>query len=652
MNAEVTEPIWAPSSARASASRLHGFIRAHRHRLDDDGYAALHRWSVEEPAEFWPAVSDFAGIRYESRHSSAVLDADRMPGARWFEGATLSFADNLLRPDFDSVALISADETGRRSALGRDELRRQVAAVAAALESFGVEPGDRVAGLLPNCAETVVAMLAAASVGAIWTSCSPDFGRRGILERFAQIEPKVLFAADGYFYAGKRIDTLPKLAEVAAGLPALRAVVVVGYCDPRPDLSAAPHAKRFDELVRDSGVAGFEPAALPFAHPLYILYSSGTTGPPKCIVHGAGGTLLQHQKEHLLHCDIRPGDVVFYFTTCGWMMWHWLVSALAAGATLVLYDGSPMHPDPGVLWRLAADESVAVFGTSAKYLAALEKSGYVPREAVDLGALRTVLSTGSPLAPSSFDYAYRSIKSDLQLSSISGGTDIISCFALGNPMRPVYRGELQCRGLGMDVRVFDDAGRAVTERKGELVCASPFPSMPLGFWNDPGGRKYRAAYFERFPGVWCHGDYAELTAHDGLIIHGRSDAVLNPGGVRIGTAEIYRIVEQFPFVAESVAVAQQWEDDTRIVLFVRMKAGCRLDEALTGEIRAALRREASPRHVPAKIVEVADIPRTLNGKISEVAVRKAIHGLDVPNRDALANPEALDEFRNRVELSS
>ncbi|HEX7081389.1 MAG TPA: acetoacetate--CoA ligase [Gammaproteobacteria bacterium] len=648
----MSRPLWTPTEARASASLLHRFIREHAPRLDGAGYDALHAWSVSKPDEFWGAMADFAGIRFAAPPSSVVADFDRMPGARWFEGAELGFADNLLRPDFDGPALIAIDETGRRKVLDRRAVRAQAAAVAASLEALGVGPGDRVAGLLPNCAETVVAMLAAASIGAVWTSCSPDFGARGVLERFGQTEPKVLFAADGYFYGGKRIDTLAKTAEVAAALPGLRAVVVVGFCDPRPEIAAIPAALRFDEIARETAHGALAPRALPFAHPLYILYSSGTTGPPKCIVHGAGGTLLQHQKEHILHCDIRPNDVVFYFTTCGWMMWHWLASALAAGATLVLYDGSPFHPDPGVLWRAAERERIAVFGTSAKYLAALEQSGYRPRDQVDLAALKSVLSTGSPLAPSSFDYVYDAIKKDLQLSSISGGTDIISCFALGNPMLPVYRGELQCRGLGMDVQVYDDAGRPVQGRKGELVCASPFPSMPLGFWNDPDGAKYRAAYFERFPGVWCHGDYAELTPHGGLIIHGRSDAVLNPGGVRIGTAEIYRIVEQFPEVAECVAVGQEWDGDTRIVLFVRLMEGRALDGRLVDTIRAALKREASPRHVPAKILAVTDIPRTLNGKISETAVRDAVHGRDVPNRDALANPEALDQYRNRPELAS
>ena len=650
MNTERIEPIWRPSDARIAATQMRRFIERHRSALDDDGYRALYRWSVDRPDEFWPAIAEFADVRFASPPSRVLVDRERMPGARWFDGATLSFAENLLRPEHDAPALIAADETGRRRALGRGELRAMSAALAAGFEALGVGPGDRVAALLPNCAETVVAMLAAASVGAVFSTCSPDFGAAGVVDRFGQIEPKVLIAADGYFYAGKRIDGIEKLAEIAARLPSVEQVIVVGYCDPSPSLSGVPRAVQWDDVLAAHAGARFAPRALPFSHPLYILYSSGTTGVPKCIVHGAGGTLLQHQKEHVLHCDIKPGDVVFYYTTCGWMMWHWLVSALAAGATLLLYDGSPLHPEPDALWRLAARESVAVFGTSAKYLQALEKSGAVPADAGGLGALRAVLSTGSPMPPSSFDYVYRAIKDDVQLASISGGTDIVSCFALGNPIWPVYRGELQCRGLGMDVKIFDERGRPVRGRKGELVCASPFPSMPLGFWNDPDGSKFRAAYFERFPGVWCHGDYAELTPRDGMIIHGRSDAVLNPGGVRIGTAEIYRIVEQFDEIEECVAVGQRFENDTRIVLFVRMRPGRRLDERLADEIRARLRRDASPRHVPAKILEVADIPRTRNGKISELAVRDAVHGIDAGNRDALANPESLDEFRGRPEL--
>ena len=611
-------------------------------------YAALYDWSIDRPAEFWAAIWKFSEIQSTVSYHTVVQDFDRMPGARWFEGATLNFAANLLRPQRDGAAIVFAGESGERLELTWAELRRQVASVAAALRSLGIGRGDRVAGYLANRPETVVAMLATASLGAVWSSCSPDFGVDAVLDRFGQIAPKALFATDGYFYNGKSIDSLPVVAQIAAQLEGLVAVVIVPYRVERPDVTGIPRAVFFAALASSAVAQQFEPVA--FSDPLYILYSSGTTGAPKCIVHSVGGTLIQHRKEHVLHTDIRAGDVVFYFTTCGWMMWHWLVSSLASGATIILYEGAPLHPDPGVLWRLAERESVSVFGTSAKYLSALQKSGYVPREQVRLQSLRTVLSTGSPLAPSSFDFVYRDVKADLQLSSIAGGTDLISCFALGNPMLPVYRGELQCRGLGMKVEIFDAQGRSVREEKGELVCTAPFPSMPIGFWNDPQGRKYRAAYFERFPNAWCHGDYAELTAHDGLIIYGRSDAVLNPGGVRIGTAEIYRIVEQFEEIAESIVVGQDWEGDTRVILFVRLAPGRRLDAALAQRLRGAIRGSASPRHVPAKILEVADIPRTMNGKIVELAVRDIIHGRNVDNRDALANPQALDYFRDRVEL--
>jgi acetoacetyl-CoA synthetase len=644
----MSEAIWKPSK-RIARSGMQRFLVAQRARLAGEDYAALHAWSIARPDEFWAAVWEFCGIEGEFSPDSVVRDFDRMPGARWFEGATLNFAENLLRRPGAGAAIVFANERGERDELSWDDLEHQVASVAAALRSFGVGRGDRVAGFVANRPEAVVAALATASVGAIWSSCSPDFGIDGVLDRFGQIVPKVLFATDGYCYAGKEIDSMSTVAAIAARLPQLAAVVVIPYRRERPDVRDIPRTHLFTSLTAALATPRFE--ALPFSAPLYILYSSGTTGVPKCIVHGAGGTLLQHQKEHVLHTDIGAGDTVFYFTTCGWMMWHWLVSTLACRARIVLYDGAPFYPDPGVLWRLAANEGISVFGTSAKYLSALEKASYLPREHVKLDALQTVLSTGSPLAPASFDFVYRDIKRDLQLSSIAGGTDLISCFALGNPILPVYRGELQCRGLGMKVEIFDADGRAVRQTPGELVCTAPFPSMPVGFWNDPDGSRYHAAYFERFPNVWCHGDYAELTAHDGLIIHGRSDAVLNPGGVRIGTSEIYRVVEQFPEVAESIAIGQSWQGDTRIVLFVRPQPGCRLDADLAARLREALARQASPRHRPAKVLEVADIPRTISGKIVELAVRDVVHGRPVKNRAALANPEALDFFRDRPELA-
>jgi acetoacetyl-CoA synthetase len=630
-----------------AASNLQRFIAAQRAHLRGGDYAALYEWSVAEPAAFWGAVWQFCAIQASADADVVLRDGDRMPGARWFEGAKLNFAANLL-PQRRGAAIVFANERGERAELGWTDLHRQVAAAAAGLRALGVRRGDRVAAYVANRPETVVMMLATASIGAVWSSCSPDFGVEAVLDRFGQIEPRVLIATDGYWYNGKRVDCLPQARAIASRLQGLVAAVILPYVDAVPRVAEIEGATTFAELIAHDAAPHFEP--LPFTHPLYILYSSGTTGVPKCIVHGAGGTLLQHRKEHVLHTDIRPGDVVFYFTTTGWMMWHWLVSALASGATIVLYDGAPLHPDPGVLWRLAERESVSVFGTSARYLGALEKSGYTPRGNVELPALRSILSTGSPLSPASFDFVYDNIKGDVQLASIAGGTDLISCFGLGNPLLPVYRGELQCRGLGMRVEIFDSQGRSVRQRKGELVCTAPFPSMPIGFWNDADGRKYHAAYFERFPNVWHHGDYAELTVHDGLVIYGRSDAVLNPGGVRIGTAEIYRIVEQLEQVAESVAVEQEWAGDTRVILFVRLQPGHSLDAALEQLIRDALRRQASPRHVPAKILAVADIPRTMNGKITELAVRETIHGREVRNRDALANPEALEHFRDRPEL--
>jgi len=626
------------------------FLDAHRERLARADYAALYDWSVSSPTEFWAAVWEFCGVRAESAYTDVLRDGHLMPGARWFEGAKLNFAANLLAGERTGAAIVFGNELGERTSLDWQELKRQVASVAASLREIGVAKGDRVAGFVANRPEAVVAMLATASLGAVWSSCSPEFGVDAVLDRFGQIEPKVLFATDGYYYNGKKIDSMPSVRAIAAKLPTLARTVVVPYRSADPDLTGIATATRYDALTRAAAELKFEPVA--FSDPLYILYSSGTTGVPKCIVHGVGGTLLQHRKEHVLHTDIRAGDVVFYFTTCGWMMWNWLVTSLASDATLALYDGAPLSPDPGILWRFAERERVAVFGTSAKYLAALEKSGYVPAEHHALPELRSILSTGSPLAPSSFDFVYAHVKRDVQLASISGGTDLISCFALGNPLLPVYRGELQCVGLGMKVDIFAPDGTSVRGQKGELVCTAPFPSMPVGFWNDPGGRKYHAAYFERFPGVWHHGDYAEITAHGGLVIYGRSDTVLNPGGVRIGTAEIYRIVEQLDEIAESIVVGQEWGGDVRVVLFVRLAPGHALDPALEKKIRAVLRSRASPRHVPAKILAVADIPRTMNGKIVEIAVREAIHGRPIGNRDALANPEALEQFRNRIELTT
>jgi acetoacetyl-CoA synthetase len=647
------KPMWEPGQAAIEGANVTRFARMaiRDWGLHLNNYPAFYRWSVDHPEQFWRSVWKFAEVRGE-HGARALVDGGKMPGARFFPDGRLNFAENLLRrrDTGDAIVFWGEDKVKRR--VLHSELWDQVSRLAEALRAAGVAPGDRVAGYLPNMPEAVAATLATASIGAVWSSCSPDFGVQGLLDRFGQIEPSVLFSADGYWYNGKAIGVLDKVREIVAQLPSVRKVVVVPYLDERPEVAQIPNAQRLADFVAPHPGGDIRFAQMPFNHPLYILYSSGTTGVPKCILHGAGGTLLKHLCEQQLHADLKPGDRLFYFTTCGWMMWNWLVSGLAAGATLLLYDGSPFARGGNVLFDYADAEGMTHFGTSAKFLDAAAKAALKPIATHRLERLRMLLSTGSPLAPEGFDYVYQSVKKDLCLASISGGTDLIGCFVLGSPILPVWRGEIQCRALGVAVDVFDESGHPVRGGKGELVCTRPFPSMPVGFWNDPDGRKYRAAYFARFPNVWCHGDYVMLTEHDGMVIYGRSDAVLNPGGVRIGTAEIYRQVEQLDEVVESLVVGQDWQNDVRVVLFVRLRDGLKLDDALVAKIKHQIRTNATPRHVPAKIVQVTDIPRTRSGKIVELAVRNVVHGQPVKNVEALANPEALEQFRARRELAN
>jgi acetoacetyl-CoA synthetase len=644
-------PLWTPSPERVARTRMTAFMREieQRHRLSVPDYRALYDFSLTRVDDFWRAMWDFGDIR-GTMGERVVEGLDRMPGATFFPDARLNFAENLLRSRDDRPAIIFNGEGQRRRALTFRELSDGVAQFANALRREGIQPGDRVAAYVPNFPEAIVAALGSAAVGAVWSSCSPDFGVQGVLDRFGQIAPKLFVTADGYFYGGKEHDLSQRIEDIRRGLPSVQRTVVVPYVGHGTSSRDASQVSWDQFLTGTTTDPRFE--SLPFNHPLYILYSSGTTGVPKCIVHGAGGTLIQHLKEQQLHSDIQAGDRVFYFTTCGWMMWNWLVSALASNATLVLYDGSPFHPGGHVLFDYADEAGMTLFGTSAKFIDAVAKAGLAPARTHALDTIRTIASTGSPLVAERFDFVYESIKREVHLASISGGTDIVGLFAGGNPNGPVWRGELQVRTLGMKVEVFDERGRPVRGEKGELVCTLPFPSMPVSFWNDPEGRKYHAAYFEKFPGVWCHGDYVELTEHDGLIIYGRSDAVLNPGGVRIGTAEIYRQVEQFPEILESVVIGQQWENDERVVLFVRLRDGVALDADLEQRLRTTIRQNTSPRHVPARIVQVTDVPRTKSGKIVELAVREVVHGRQIKNHEALANPEALEQFRHRTELAS
>ena len=668
---QASMPLWQPSKKRIAATRLTAFAKAAEkrwnRRLAGADYSDLHAWSIEHPEEFWVSVWEQCDVIGDIG-ATVVTDREKMPGARWFPEARLNFAENLLCRPIAGDALVFWGEDKVKGRASQAELHRAVAQTAAALRAMGVVKGDRVAAYLPNLPAAVVAMLATASIGAIFSSASPDFGVQGVLDRFGQIEPKVLFACDGYWYNGKTNDCLGKVAEIAARLPSLERVVVVPYVGN----SVGNAVENAGGSVGITGIRNgvtladfLAPFAaerkvrferLPFDHPLYIMYSSGTTGVPKCIVHCAGGVLLQHLKEHQLHSDVKPGDRLFFFTTCGWMMWNWLVSALASGAILLLYDGSPFVGRGNVLFDYADAEGMTHFGTSAKFIDAISKINLQPRRTHQLEHLRTLFSTGSPLVAEGFDYVYANIKADVQLASVSGGTDIISCFVIGNPNGPVYRGEIQCAGLGMAVDVFDDHGRPLRGEKGELVCTRSFPVMPIGFWHDAGGAKYRAAYFERFDNIWCHGDFAEITAHGGFIIYGRSDATLNPGGVRIGTAEIYRQVEKLAEVVESIVIGQDWPPgnagDVRVVLFVKLREGLVHDDVLEKRIKQVIRDNTTPRHVPAKILQVADIPRTKSGKIVELAVRNVVHGNPVKNVEALANPEALEHFRDRGELKT
>ncbi len=645
------QPLWKPSEQRIKESNMYRFMqsvnRAYGTYFTD--YDALYRWSVENIAAFWKEMWDYAQIKASKGYDQVIDDPAIMPGAKWFSGSRLNFAENLLRFRDDGTALVFKGEDSIRRTLSYNELFSATAKLADSLRRLGVVSGDRVVGFMPNMPESIIAMLAATSIGATWSSCSPDFGIKGVLDRFGQTKPKILFTADGYFFKGKPLDCLAKIAGIAKEIPSLEKIIVVPYTQEAPNLTDFPKAIQYADCLKNDAEE-IEFAQLPFEHPLYIMYSSGTTGLPKCMVQSAGGVLLHQLKELILHTDLKRQDTIFYFTTCGWMMWNWLATSLAVGATLVLYDGNPFHPGPDALWRMAEEEKISVFGTSAGYIAAMKNAGVKPARQFQLPALKALLSTGSPLSKEDFRFIYQEVKSDLQLASISGGSDLNGCFALGNPMGPVYEGELQCRGLGMKVFAYDENGSPVVGQRGELVCTAAFPSMPIHFWDDQNGKKYYSAYFYRFPGIWTHGDFIEVTERGGLIMYGRSDATLNPGGVRIGTAEIYRVVEQIEEVADSVVVGQEWRNDIRIILFVKMKEGFDLTDALRDKIKNDIRSNTSPRHLPAKILQVPDIPYTLNLKKVELAVKKMIHGREVKNKDALKNPEVLDFFAGIAEL--
>jgi len=650
----VKTPLWKPSENRIVQSNMYSLMHKinEKYNVSLSGYPNLYEWSVNHIPEFWEEMWAFANIKASKHYTKVIDNLNKMPGAQWFLDAKLNFAENLLRYQDDQVAIIFKGETQAPVRLTYAELYDQVARLAIAFRNHGVQTGDRIVGFMPNMPQTIISMLAATSLGALWSSCSPDFGIKGVLDRFGQIKPKILITANGYFFKGKSLDSLDRISQIIQSLPSIEKVIVVPYTTSQPDIQKIPNGVLYDEFLSSQKGLTIEFEQLPFSQPLYIMYSSGTTGLPKCMVQSAGGILLNHLKELILHTDIKREDTIFYFTTCGWMMWNWLTSALATGTTLVLYDGNPFHPNAGALWQLAQDEAITVFGTSAGYLAALEKTGIKPGQQYNLDKLRTILSTGSPLSAEGFEFVYRDIKQDVQLASISGGTDLNGCFALGNPLSPVYSGELQGRGLAMKVDCFDDNAQSIKNQKGELVCKAPFPSMPIYFWDDPDGQKYHNAYFDVHPNIWRHGDFIEITDHGGVIISGRSDATLNPGGVRIGTADIYRIVEGMEAINDSIVVGQKWNNDERIILFVKLAQGFELTDALKKDIAMNIRTNASPRHVPAKIVQVPDIPYTLNMKKVELAVRKIIHHEAVLNKDALSNPESLAYYESIEELNS